>query len=181
MAAPALQKVSLAAPSRFGKVEVIVISFICLLLPAFRGTYLSPRPVWMVRSPLILSTKTNQAAMPKTIDNAAQTLNQPAADIQNNSQGTLYSNPDISDASLTDMLQGDEIGDTAYVDLSKLQMFYFSIMAIVIYSCALLSGMGNIYPQEGFLMPVPSGTLVALLGISTRRSCRPRQPRTAEH
>ena len=108
--------------------------------------------------------------MPKTIDNAAQTLSQPAADIQNNSQGTLYSNPDISDASLTDMLQGDEIGDTAYVDLSKLQMFYFSIMAIVIYSCALLSGMGNIYPQEGFLMPVPSGTLVALLGISTR--CR---------
>ena len=64
------------------------------------------------------------------------------------------------------MFQGDEIGNTAYLDVSKVQMFYFTAIAIVTYSYAVYSGMANIYSPERFLMPVPSDALVALLGIS---------------
>jgi hypothetical protein len=120
----------------------------------------------LVGSPLILSTKTTQVPTAKTVDKAAVSLSESPEKIQENSQGTLYSNPHISDASLTDMFQGDEIGNTAYVDVSKVQMFYFTIIAVVTYSYALYTGMTNIYPQKGFMMPVPSDALVALLAIS---------------
>ena len=120
----------------------------------------------LVGSPLILSTKTVDTPAPGTVNKAAEALNESPDDIQRDRQGTLYSNPHISDASLTDMFQGDEIGNTAYIDVSKLQMFYFSVIAIVAYAYALYVSMGHIYPQVGFAMPVPPTALVALLGIS---------------
>ncbi|MBV9181215.1 MAG: hypothetical protein JO356_07880 [Acidobacteria bacterium] len=120
----------------------------------------------LVGTPLLLSPKTAQSADPKVVDRAAKALNEPAADIQENSQGKLYSNPSVSDAALSDMFQGDEVGDTAYVDLSKVQMFYFTVIGIIAYGYALYIAMGNIYPQEGFSMPTPPDALVALLGIS---------------
>ncbi len=120
----------------------------------------------LVGTPLLLSSKTAQGPDSKTIDKAAKALNEQAADIQANSQGQLYSNTNVSDASLTDMFQGDEVGDTAYVDVSKVQMFYFTVIALIAYAYAVYSAMTNIYPQEGFAMPIPSDALVALLGIS---------------
>jgi hypothetical protein len=120
----------------------------------------------LVGSSLILSSKTNQDASPKTVDKAAAALNEPAQDIQRNSHGTLYSNPTIADASLIDMFQGDEIGNTAYVDVAKVQMFYFTVVALLAYAYALYSGMTDIYPAKGFAMPAPTDALVALLGIS---------------
>ena len=120
----------------------------------------------LVGSPLILSSKAAQAPAAKTVDKAAEVLNEPAENIAKNSQGTLYSNPSIADASPTDMFQGDEIGDTAYVDVSKVQMFYFTVVAIVAYSYAIYVSLANIYPQAGFVMPKPPDALVALLGIS---------------
>jgi hypothetical protein len=120
----------------------------------------------LVGTPLLLSTKANQEPAPNTVTKAAGALNEPVADIQANRQGTLYSNTHISDAKFTDMCQGDEVGDTAYIDVSKLQMFYVTVVAIVAYSHALYSANSHIYPQEGFAMPVPSTALVALLAIS---------------
>jgi hypothetical protein len=120
----------------------------------------------LVGTPLLLSPKATQSPDPKSINKTASLLNEPAAAIQANSQGNLYANAKMSDASLMDMFQGDEVGDTAYVDVSKLQMFYFTVIAILAYAYALYAAMGNIYPQEGFPMPVPSDTLVGLLGIS---------------
>ncbi len=120
----------------------------------------------LVGTPLLLSSKTTQGAGTETINKAARALNEPADDIRANSQGQLYSNTHIGDASLTDMFQGDDVGNTAYVDVPKLQMFYFTVVAIIAYAYALYAAMANVYPQEGFTMPVPSDALVALLGIS---------------
>jgi hypothetical protein len=120
----------------------------------------------LVGTPLILSTKSTQDPAPKAVDKAASALNETVAEIQKNSVGTLYSNKSIVDASLVDMFQGDEIGNTAYVDISKVQMFYFTIVAIVAYSYAVYSSMNSIYAQEGFTMPRPSDALIVLLGIS---------------
>jgi hypothetical protein len=120
----------------------------------------------LVGTPLLLSAKASQAPAPNTVDKAAKALSEPAAEIEANSQGTLYSNAHISDAALTDMFQGDEIGNTAYVDAAKVQMFYVTVVAIVAYSYALYSAILSIYPPAGFAMPVPPTALVALLGIS---------------
>jgi hypothetical protein len=168
-----------------------MVSWTVLLLSAFftvalkRLHVLSPNPaalnvsmdprLWalmgisatsLVGTPLLLSSKTTQGLDQKTIDKASVALSEPPAQIQANSQGTLYSNARISDASLMDMFQGDDVGNTAYVDVSKVQMFYFTVIAIIAYSYAVYSAMPHIYPQNGFAMPVPSGALVALLGIS---------------
>lgn len=82
-------------------------------------------------------SKATQSPDQKSIDKAASLLNEPAAAIQANSQGKLYSNAKMSDASLMDMFQGDKVGDTAYVDVSKLQMFYFTVIAILAYAYAV--------------------------------------------
>jgi hypothetical protein len=120
----------------------------------------------LVGTPLLLSSKTSQAPNQEIINKAAKALNESAGDIRANSQGQLYSNAQVSDASFTDMFQGDDVGNTAYVDVSKIQMYYFTVVAIIAYAYALYSAMTNIYPQEGFAMPIPSDALVALLGIS---------------
>ncbi len=120
----------------------------------------------LVGTPLILSSKTSDPPEAKTIDKAANALKEPAAEIQANSQGTLYANTKIGDASLEDMFQGDEVGNTAYVDLSKVQMFYFTIIAVIAYASALYSVMPGLVAPEKAIMPVPSDAFVALLGIS---------------
>ncbi len=43
---------------------------------------------------------------------------------------------------------------------------YFTLIAVLAYAYAVYSAMTNIYPQEGFSVPLPSDTLVALSGIS---------------
>jgi hypothetical protein len=42
------------------------------------------------------------------------------------------------------MFQGDEVGDTAYVDVSKVQMFYFTVIAIIAYAYTVYFPMTNI-------------------------------------
>lgn len=120
----------------------------------------------LVGTPLLLSTKADQQPAPNTVTKAANALNEPATEIQANLQGTLYSNSKVSDAKITDLFQGDEVGNTASIDVSKLQMFYVTVVSLVAYAYAIYSAIGSIYPQEGFAMPVPSSALVALLGIS---------------
>ena len=65
-----------------------------------------------------------------------------------------------------DLFTGDEMGNGGHLDLSKVQMFYFTIVAVLAYAYALYSAMNDIYPARGFAMPTPSDALVALLGIS---------------
>jgi hypothetical protein len=59
-----------------------------------------------------------------------------ASDINNNKQGTLYANPSISDASFSDMFEGDEVGNAAYIDLAKVQMFFLpSLQVSAMFPC----------------------------------------------
>jgi hypothetical protein len=95
---------------------------------------------------------------------------QPAAvesSINANAQGILYKNPKISDASFTDMFEGDEVGNTAHVDLGKVQMFYFTIIVALAYIVALwnILSKGDLYGSN-FTFPALSQGMVALLGIS---------------
>lgn len=87
--------------------------------------------------------------------------------ITENAQGILYKNPSIKDASFSDIFEGDEIGNTAHVDLAKVQMFFFTLIVALAYIAALYKIMhkDGISASE-FNFPNLSEGMVGLLGIS---------------
>jgi hypothetical protein len=119
----------------------------------------------LVGSPLILQSKANQTANKDQIKAAGDALDEKPEDIEKLSDGKLYANAKIEDARITDMFQGDEIGNTAYVDISKVQMFLFTIIIIVSYCYDIYAMLGS-SAVDKLAMPVLSGSVVALLGIS---------------
>jgi hypothetical protein len=88
--------------------------------------------------------------------------------ITQNAEGILYKNPTINDASFSDMFEGDEVGNTAHVDLGKVQMFYFTLVVAIAYVVALWKVIsdGNLLYGANFSFPAFSEGMVGLLGIS---------------
>jgi hypothetical protein len=87
--------------------------------------------------------------------------------ISQNAQGLLYKNPQISDASFSDMFEGTEIGNAAHVDLAKVQMFFFTLIVALAYIYALGTVItGNTIDDPNLSFPPLSDGMVALLGIS---------------
>jgi hypothetical protein len=91
----------------------------------------------LIGTPFIQSFKTDGAPNAEAVRAASLALKEPAADIQKNAQGMLYANTSPADARISDMFQGDEVGNTAYVDVSKLQMFLLTLI-LGVYYCAQL-------------------------------------------
>ena len=123
----------------------------------------------LVGTPLILQNKTGKDTDQATVAKTAIATGETAQQVDDNRQGNLYANPSITDARVTDMFEGDEVGNTAYIDIAKVQMFLFTIIIIVAF-CYQVYGMlcdfcktGNI---AALVMPVLSPGLIALLGIS---------------
>ena len=115
----------------------------------------------MVGSPLLLGSKMQKDPHQDEIAKAAAQLNDQKVD--DNRVGMLYANPTINDASFADMFQGDEVGNTYYVDVAKLQMFFFTWVSLVVYGAAIF----NLLKRGVYsAMPGVSEGLLALLGIS---------------
>ena len=117
----------------------------------------------LLGTPLILSSKRARTPDEKLVQSTSAQLAEDVKDIEENSRGTLYANKSLLDARVSDMFQGDEVGNTAYVDLAKVQMFYFTLIAAVSYfmdvASAVMAG------KTGGLPPLSQG-FVALLAIS---------------
>jgi hypothetical protein len=117
----------------------------------------------LIGSPLLLGNKTQKEADPDAVKKAAAQLKENEGEIQQNSAGTLYANSSINDASFADIFQGDEISNTAYIDVAKVQMFFFTLVSLLVYGTALFQMFkGTNYSA----MPNLSDGLIALLGIS---------------
>ena len=79
-----------------------------------------------------------------------------------------HSNKSIDQASWADLFRGEEEGNWKLVDISKVQMFFFTIVVIFAYS-TLVYGLfkdGNLRNPLGIDFPSFSASLNALLGIS---------------
>ena len=120
----------------------------------------------LVGSPLILSTKQNKDPDPSVLPRVALSLKEPAVEINNNRQGTLYANKGIVDARFTDMFEGDELSNTDHIDLAKVQMFFFTIVTVVGYAAGLFQTICATQPANLNKFPGLSPGFVALLGIS---------------
>jgi hypothetical protein len=79
-------------------------------------------------------------------------------------RGLLSMNAAAGDAALADLFRGDEVIDCRYVDISKVQMFFFTVVALMCYAGALWN-----FPFESnakVTFPDLSESVVVLLGIS---------------
>ncbi len=117
----------------------------------------------LLGTPLLLAGKRLRKPDEKALENTANQLTEPKKDVDTQRVGVLYANKSMHDARIADMFQGDEVGNTAHVDLAKVQMFYFTAIAAVSYfldvSTAVMRG-----SVDG--LPELSEGLVALLAIS---------------
>ena len=84
-------------------------------------------------------------------------------------QGLLHKNTDPGEASWVDLLRGEEIGNYKLVDMSKVQMLFFTLVVIVAYATAvsnMLGDLGTLVGRSSLSFPEFNDTLNALLGIS---------------
>jgi hypothetical protein len=87
-------------------------------------------------------------------------------EIKENSLGVLYANRCIAKASFMDMFGADEVRNTRFVDIGKVQMFFFTVILLATYAAALFSLMATHSPAEITGFPPIEDGFVAVLGLS---------------
>ena len=82
-------------------------------------------------------------------------------------QGQVLRNTQPDKASVADLFQGDEVGNFSQLDMSKVQMFLFTLVLVLTYASALGMMFANADPIKGITsFPVLDQSIVVLLGIS---------------
>jgi hypothetical protein len=79
--------------------------------------------------------------------------------------GLIFVNKLAKDASFADVFRGEEVSNAANLDLSKIQMFYFTLITIVAYVVAVAAVFSH-GPDCIAGLPPLSESMVALLAIS---------------
>ena len=87
-------------------------------------------------------------------------------EVDRDRHGTLYRNPSPADARFTDVFEGDEVGNTAYVDMSKVQMFLFTVITLITYAAAVFELLRGTDAYNLASLPEITPGMVTILGIS---------------
>jgi len=107
----------------------------------------------LVGTPLILSQK-------KTIEPNKRYTN---GIKEENYIGTVYV---ANKAQFKQIFTGDELVDKKFVNMAKVQMFFFTIIAALAYIVLLFNQISSTSPAEFTSFPVLPAGLIAILGIS---------------
>jgi hypothetical protein len=128
----------------------------------------------LVASPMILSRKKNQQPVDvehqKNVASLARRHGVGATDIKNrfDNEGLIikYNTPD--QAQFSDFFTGEETGNAGGIDLSRLQMFYFTLIMVLAYTVQIGSKFLEVDPNISIITNFPAlpASMVALLGIS---------------
>ncbi|MDQ3818692.1 MAG: hypothetical protein M3362_13575 [Acidobacteriota bacterium] len=120
----------------------------------------------LVGSPLIKSTKKDAPTNQEEKDKTFKLLESQGVDTTKvDAQGQIIVNNSPEEASWADLFKGDEVGNAAFLDLGKIQMFYFTLIVWFAYAVALASYLKSITGKLTAFPDVDPGML-ALLGIS---------------
>jgi len=88
-----------------------------------------------------------------------------ALGITNN--GELAANTSPNDASPADLFTGDDVGNDSLTDISKVQLFLFTLILVIAYASAIGTTLGTANPAEGIHdFPSLDAGMLALLAIS---------------
>ena len=140
-----------------------------------------PRELWLAMgisvtslagTPLILSTKTQQPVSGQQLQQTKDLLNL-SDDSGTQAAGHLLVRDDPKNAQWTDLFRGDEVGNAASLDLSKIQMFYLTLILVIGYAAAIGAmfytfGLGahNDQVVKIGVFPTFDAGMLGLLGIS---------------
>jgi cell division protein FtsL len=102
----------------------------------------------------------------QAVAKAARTLREDPAQVEQNRVGVLYGNNTIEDARFTDLFQGDEIADASFLDVGKLQLFFFTVIVATTYGVQLYQLIANNDLSDDVRLPSLNDGLLALLGVS---------------
>lgn len=116
----------------------------------------------LVGSPLILNAKKTQESNIET-DRTFELLT-PAA----NFNRQLATNAEPSEARWSDLFTGEERGNCARLDFSRLQMFFFTLVSLLTYGVSIADSLSKTMQSAAFFETLPglSEGLLALIGIS---------------
>jgi hypothetical protein len=122
----------------------------------------------LVASPLLLARKQEKKPtdLDRTVAPAAAKFKEAPEEIKNNSVGSLYANASVGDAEFTDLFEGEELGNTTSVDVSRVQMFFFTVIAGLSYAALFWKQMRGVSPVQLGALPDVGPGLLAVLGIS---------------
>lgn len=147
------------------KGKPVVIEPLAIELPEELWQLLGISGASTIGAALVMQRKTQKTPAPGEVTRAAGAMKQSPEKTEEQMDGVAYRNTDPKEARFTDMFEGDEITNAAYIDISKVQMFFFTLIALVAYGSALWKFMDGSIDSLGKFPEVTSG-LVALLGIS---------------
>lgn len=127
-----------------------------------------------IGSPLLLSVKATRNAdrgqFKRTLEllpNEAveHTANCETLDDETRPVGMVLENNTPKAAAWTDLFQGEETGNGAHLDLARVQMFFFTLILLIVYAVSLgqsfMEGEGTITA-----FPIVHDSMIVLLGIS---------------
>ena len=123
----------------------------------------------LVATPVLLSLKSNEAAPPGQAQRTALMLGDDPKNLV--STGKIYARNSPDDAQWLDIFRGEEVSNAATPDLSKLQQFLITVVALTIYAIQLWHLFGTNPPAQAgttFMGSLPSFTpnMAWLIGIS---------------
>lgn len=116
-----------------------------------------------IGSSIATSAKTQKTTDPATIDAAQKNADE---GVQVSADGVVFENAQPKDASFVDIFQGDELADAHLVDLSKVQMFFFTIVAAALFLSDVFRQLSQATDLTKVTLPVLPETLITLMGIS---------------
>lgn len=121
----------------------------------------------LVASPLILSNKkVKEPTSSNQMNVVAHSLGITADELKQTCEGILYKNSTPQEAAFMNIFQGDELADTVCLDIAKVQMFIFTIVAAVSYVILQYHILITTEPKDIASLPVLSEGFLTMLGIS---------------
>ncbi len=90
----------------------------------------------LAASPLILNGKKTLTPASIELQRTFAQLQQ-QGDLTSSHQGLVVTNQSLQQAKWSDMLTGEETGNAAHLDVSRLQMFFFTLISLLIYAATL--------------------------------------------
>jgi hypothetical protein len=118
-----------------------------------------------VGTSIVHANKAGKPTPVNAVSDAQTSLNDNAGNFTA-AQGVMYKNKDLSDANVGDLFQGDELADAHTTDLSKVQMFFFTIVSAVVFLGTADAMFTNMKSMGDVLIPQLPENLIALMGIS---------------
>jgi hypothetical protein len=121
----------------------------------------------LVGSPLLLSNKKKTTPDHHEFETTKTNLakqGDPEGSVQN--KGQLVVNTDSANARLSDMFTGEETGNAAHLDVSRIQMFFFTLIVVLTYCVTVGKMFASVIDTNFESLPELDQSITALLGIS---------------